>query len=74
MELLVILGSILVVSLAVGIPAMRRNKKAKKRPGALMSSAMFAMNEIFAPSAHNSVLIVEEQKREVKQTGTPDKL
>lgn len=74
MELLVILGSILVISLAVGIPAMRRNKKAKKRHGGTMSSAMFAMNEIFAPSAHNSALIVEEQKRAVKQTGSPDDL
>ena len=74
MELLVILVSILVIALTVGIPTMRRNTKAKKRPSGTMSSAMFAMNEIFAPSAHNSVLIVEEQKREVKQTGTPDKL
>lgn len=74
MELFVVLGSILAVALIVGLPASRRNKRAKKRPGGSMSSAMFAMNEIFAPSAHNSVLIVEEQKREVKQTGTPDKL
>ena len=74
MELLVILGSILVISLAFGIPTMRRNKKAKKRPGGTMSSAMFAMNEIFAPSAHNSAIIVEEQKRAVKQTGSPDDL
>jgi hypothetical protein len=35
---------------------------------------MFAMNEIFAPSAHNSVLIVEEQRQEIKRTGTPDKI
>ena len=74
MELFVVLGSILAIALIVGLPASRRNKKSKKRPGGSMSSAMFAMNEIFAPSAHNSVLIVEEQKREVKQTGTPDKL
>ena len=74
MELFVVLGSILAIALIAGLPASRRNKKAKKRPGGSMSSAMFAMNEIFAPSAHNSVLIVEEQKREVKQTGTPDKL
>jgi hypothetical protein len=74
LELFVALGSILAISLIVGLPASRRNKKSKKRPGGSMSSAMFAMNEIFAPSAHNSVLIVEEQKREVKQTGTPDKL
>jgi hypothetical protein len=38
-----------------------------------MTSAMFAMNEIFAPSAHNSVLIVEEQRQEIKRTGAPDK-
>ena len=74
MELLVILGSILVIALAVGVPTMRRNKKAKKRPVGTMGSAMFAMNEIFAPSAHNSALIVEEQKRAVKQTGSPDDL
>jgi hypothetical protein len=73
LELFVVLGSILAIALLVGIPASHRNKKAKKRPGGSMSSAMFAMNEIFAPSAHNSVLIVEEQKREVKQTGTPEK-
>jgi hypothetical protein len=35
---------------------------------------MFAMNEIFAPSAHNSALIIEEQKLEVKQTGKPEDL
>jgi len=74
MELVVIFGSILVISPAVGIPTMRGNKKAKKRPGGTMSSAMFAMNEIFAPSAHNSALIVEEQKRAVKQTGSQDDL
>lgn len=74
MELLIILGSILVIALAAGIPATVRNKKAKKRPGGSMSSAMFAMNEIFAPSAHNPALIVEEQKRAVKQTGSPENL
>jgi hypothetical protein len=74
LELFVVLGSIVVIALAVGLPAMRRNKKAKNKLGGSVSSAMFAMNEIFAPSAHNSVLIVEEQKRQVKQTGTPDKL
>ena len=74
MELLIVLGSILVISLAIGIPASIRNKKAKKRLGGSMTSAMFAMNEIFAPSAHNSVLIVEEQKRAVKQTGSQNDL
>ena len=74
MELLIVLGSVLVISLVIGIPASIRNKKAKKRPGGSMTSAMFAMNEIFAPSAHNSVLIVEEQKRAVKQTGSPEEL
>ena len=74
MELVVILGSILLIALAVGLPTMRRNKKAKKRLGGTMGSAMFAMNEIFAPSAHNSALIIEEQKRAVKQTGSPDDL
>ena len=74
MELLIVLGSILVISLVIGIPASIRNKKAKKRFGGSMTSAMFAMNEIFAPSAHNSVLIVEEQKRAVKQTGSPEDL
>jgi hypothetical protein len=74
MELLIVLGSILVISLVIGIPASMRNKKAKKRSGGSMTSAMFAMNEIFAPSAHNSVLIVEEQKRAVKQTGSPEDL
>ena len=74
MELLVILSSILVIALTVGIPTMRRNTKLKKHPGGTMGSAMFAMNEIFAPSAHNSALIVEEQKRAVKQTGSPDDL
>ena len=74
MELLVILSSILVIALTVGIPTMRRNTKLKKHPGGTMGSAMFAMNEIFAPSAHNSALIVEEQKRAVKQTNTPDDL
>ena len=74
MELLVAMGSILVIALAVGIPAGRRNKKAKMRPGGSMGGAMFAMNEIFAPSAHNSALIIEEQKLEVKQTGKPEDL
>ncbi len=74
MELFVALGSILAIALIVGLPASRRNKKTKKRPGGSMTSAMFAMNEIFAPSAHNSVLIVEEQKRAVKQTGSPEDL
>jgi hypothetical protein len=73
-ELFVALGSILAIALIVGLPASRRNKKTKKRPGGSMTSAMFAMNEIFAPSAHNSVLIVEEQKRAVKQTGSPEDL
>jgi hypothetical protein len=74
LELLVVLGSILAIALIVGLPASRRNKKAKKRPGGSMSSAMLAMNEIFAPSAHNSVLIVEEQRQEITRTGTPDKV
>lgn len=74
MELFVVLGSILAIALIVGLPASRRNKKTKKRPGGSMTSAMFAMNEIFAPSAHNSVLIVEESKRAVKQTGSPEDL
>jgi energy-converting hydrogenase Eha subunit A len=74
MELVLVLSSILAIALVVGIPAIRREKKSKKSHGGTLSSAMFAMNELFAPSAANSALIVEEQKRSVKQTGSPDDL
>jgi type II secretory pathway component PulJ len=72
MELAIAFGAIIALSLAVGLPAIRRQKTQKQRRGGSLGSAMFAMNEIFHPAAHSSIQIVDEQKEARKAMPSPE--
>jgi hypothetical protein len=72
LQLAITFGAIFALSLAVGVPAMRRQKKQKHRRGGSLGSAMFPMNEIFHPAAHTSIQIVDEQKEARKPMPSPE--
>jgi hypothetical protein len=73
MELLITLTAILVFAVIASIPArMHAKKTSKKRPSGAMSGALGVVNELFAPSAHNAAIIVEEQRKAIKPMPSPE--
>jgi hypothetical protein len=73
MELLITLTAILVIAIIASIPArMHAKKSGKKRPSGAMSGALGVVNELFAPSAQNASIIVEEQREAIKPRPSPE--
>jgi ABC-type Co2+ transport system permease subunit len=72
MPLVIVFVAIAAIALAVGIPTTIRNKKNKSKKTSVMGSAMFAMNEIFHPSAHSAIQVVDEQKEARKPNPSPE--
>jgi hypothetical protein len=73
MELLLTLTAILIFALIASIPAqMHAKKTGKKRPSGAMSGALGVVNELFAPSAQNAAIIVEEQREAIKPMPSPE--
>ena len=64
--LVLALGSIILV-------ASREPKPNKKRRSGALSGALGAFNEFYQPSAKEAAVIVEEQARARKQSGSEDK-
>ena len=73
MELLLTLTGILIFAIIASIPARMHSKKTgKKRPSGAMSGALGVVNELFAPSAQNAAIIVEEQREAIKPMPSPE--
>jgi|688.fasta_scaffold17612_13 hypothetical protein len=73
MELLLTLTAILIFAIIASIPAqMHAKKTGKKRPSGAMSGALGVVNELFAPSAQNAAIIVEEQREAIKPMPSPE--
>lgn len=73
MELLITLAAIVVFAIIASIPArMHAKKTGKKRTSGAMSGALGVVNELFAPSAHNAAIIVEEQREAIKPKPSPE--
>lgn len=73
MELLMTLTGILVFAIIASIPArMHAKKTGKKRPSGAMSGSLGVVNELFAPSAQNAAIIVEEQREAIKPMPSPE--
>jgi hypothetical protein len=72
-ELLITLTAIVVFAFIASIPArMHAKKTGKKRTSGAMSGALGVVNELFAPSAHNAAIIVEEQREAIKPMPSPE--
>jgi hypothetical protein len=72
-ELLITLTAIVVFAIIASIPArMHAKKTGKKRTSGAMSGALGVVNELFAPSAHNAAIIVEEQREAIKPMPSPE--
>jgi hypothetical protein len=73
MELLITVTAILIFAIIASIPArMHAKKTGKKRTSGAMSGALGVVNELFAPSAHNAAIIVEEQREAIKPMPSPE--
>lgn len=73
MELLITLSAIVIFAIIASIPAqLHARKTGKKRAGGAMSGALGVVNELFAPSAHNAAIIVEEQREAIKPMPSPE--
>ncbi len=73
MELLMTLTGILVFAIIASIPARIHAKKTgKKRPSGAMSGPLGVVNELFAPSAQNAAIVVEEQREAIKPMPSPE--
>ncbi len=67
------LTGILVFAIIASIPARIHAKKTgKKRPSGAMSGPLGVVNELFAPSAQNAAIVVEEQREAIKPIPSPE--
>ncbi len=67
------LTGILVFAIIASIPARIHAKKTgKKRPSGAMSGPLGVVNELFAPSAQNAAIVVEEQREAIKPMPSPE--
>ena len=72
MELLLAMAAIVAIAWVASIPARREGKRTGKRPGGSKAGALGVVNELFAPSAHNAAIIVEEQREAIKPMPSPE--
>ena len=71
-EVLVAVGLVLVVLIVILSVSGRERKHGRKRPKGL-AGAIGIFNELYHPSAANAAIIVEEQKKARKQSGSEGK-
>lgn len=71
-EVLVAVGLVLVVLIVILSVSGRERKHGRKSPKGL-AGAIGIFNELYHPSAANAAIIVEEQKKARKQSGSEGK-
>ncbi|MEY4741991.1 MAG: hypothetical protein RL672_741 [Actinomycetota bacterium] len=70
--LILLLVAVVLVPLALGIPASRRNRKTAKKGRAAMGAGLGVMDEIFHPNAKAARFIIEQKREEIAPMPSPE--
>lgn len=70
--LVITMVAVVIVPLAIGIPAQRRFKKLGKKARSGMGAGLSALNEVFHPAASATTIVVEERKEAMAPKPSPE--